>query len=43
MSVYGSETGLSKGSGSLILLKLGRYFKSRFLFTGGVDALHTGT
>jgi len=42
MSMYGSETGLSKGSGSLILLKLRRAFQQEFLFTSGVDALQTG-
>jgi hypothetical protein len=41
-SSYRSETGLSKGSGSLILQKMGRAFQTTFMPTGAIDALQTG-
>lgn len=39
---YRSETGMSKGSGSLIMQKIGRAFQTTLLPTGAIDALHTG-
>ena len=33
---------MSKGSGSLILQKIGRAFQTTLLPTGAIDALHTG-